>query len=455
MQRRQAIAGLIGAPAMLASARSWSAAPSSRRLGDGIGLNVKFGQGQSLDELPMLLDLGVRWVRDHLPWRLAEPRAGQRDAGPPAWRRRLDYYRAHDIGLVCLLGLSNEQAYPPTNTDRFRPIDPEAFAAHALATARELRAAGLRFVLEIGNEPHNGVLHQMLGGDWAGRPPAPWLDHYVRMVQAAVAQVKVFDPTVPVLADDDLWVTHHRYLDAGLPAALDGFAVHPYVNGGPERTIDPQADWMRAHRIADDDRTLASAVRRLREHGEQALGHRPQVWFTEWGWPVGTPAPKFIDEGLQAARLPRAFIVAEAAGVEALCWYSSHDAGEGSFGLLHGRGQRRPAYSSLRTLNRELGDWQWAAQVIGADHPTTGLQAHLFRRGEQAKLALWNADEREQVVSLSGPLRRWRGVNGLGQAAEPRGIVGGSAEWRVGALPLYLAGDADALAGKGCAAHVH
>jgi len=428
-----------------------------RRLGDGIGLNVKFSQGQSLRDLSLLPELGVRWVRDFLPWRLVEPQAGRSAAGPVAWRERLAFYKAHDIGVVCLLALSNEAAYPPNAEAPLRHTDPGAFADHALAMARMLQQAGVRFVLEIGNEPHNGFLHKLLGGDWSGRPPSPWLDHYVRLVHAAVTRVKAFDPTIRLLTDDDMWIVHHRYLDAGLPPALDGFAVHPYDPHGPEITTSPDGAWMRPHRIADNDRSLTSAVRRLRERGLQELKHRPDIWFTEWGWPlVGKQTGRVLSEALQAARLPRAFIVAEAAGVEALCWYSSHDAGEGSYGLIGQRGQRRPAFDAMVTLSRELGDWTLAAQVIGAQQPTTGLQGFLFRRDGRAKLALWNADEVDRAVALAGPLRTARGVDGLGQRLAVSEDRTSDQPWalRVGALPLYLDGFDAAAVGDNWAAHV-
>jgi len=441
MLRRQVIAGMtLGALAPWA----WPRTEGQRRLGDGIGLNVMFSQGQPLDELPMLTDLGVRWVRDHLPWRVVEPRAGWNAPWPPAWRERLAFYREHDIGLVCVLGLSNDLAYPPSSEAPAHHVDPGAFGRHAAAMARGLSALGLRFVLEIGNEPHNGVLQQLLGGDWAGRPPAPWLEHYVRMVAAATATVKSVDPAIAVLSDDDMWVTHYRYLDAGLPPALDGFAVHPYVPGGPERTLDPAGDWMQPHRVADDDRALASAVRRLRERGEARLGHLPSIWLTEWGWPVaeaGQGEPRFIDEPTQAARLPRAFILAEAAGVTVLCWYVSKDIGEGSFGLVQRGGVRRAAYDSLRTLQRELGDWSFEQQLLGQLRPGEGLQIFLFRRGAAVKLALWHADEVERTVRLSGPWMGLRAVDARGRAVVPVSSEPDAAEWRIGGLPLYFSGE--------------
>lgn len=442
LRRRDALGALGALAARSGPVRSAEAAPPRQRpLREGLGLNVKFGQGQPLSQLGLLKDLGVRWVRDALAWRQIEPRAGQWVAGPPAWRQRLAYYREHDIGVVFVLGLANEQAWPPTAEQPLRHVDPQAFAAQALQVARMLRAAGVRFVLEVGNEPHSGLLPKLLGGHWSGRAPAPWLDHYVAMVQAAVRAVKDFDPAIRVLCDDDLWVVHHRYLDAGLPAALDGFALHPYSNVGPERIPSQDTDWVRPYRLSDEDRSVGSAVRHLREAGARKLGHVPQIWFTEWGCPVGDKGPQFVSAELQAARLPRAFILAEAAGVEALCWFSAHDAGEGSFGLLDNAHRPRPAFQAFRTLHAELGDWQLERQVLGRAQPTRGLQGHLFRQGSQRKLAIWQADETVQPLALKGPLQGASAVvDALGQVQDAAGPL------RVGALPLYLLLDAAAAA---------
>ncbi len=442
MNRRDALVGLAALPAWARAADGAPAPAAGRRLRDGLGLNVKFGQGQPLHDLPMLREIGVRWVRDYVPWRVLEPEAGRYESGPAAWRERLAFYREHDIGVVFLLVLSNESAYPPSASAPFRHTDPAAFASFAVAVARMLREAGVRFVLEIGNEPHSSFLHKQMGGDWSGRPPSPWLDHYLKLARAAVDKVKSVDASIRLLSDDDMWITHYRYLDAGLPPAIDGFAVHPYDPHGPERTTHPQAEWMKPHRIADDDASLVSAVRRLRDRGQERLEHRPQIWFTEWGWPVGTEPPRFVSEELQAARLPRAFIVAEAAGVEALCWFSSADVGEGTYGLIGRAGRRRPAYETFRVLARELGDWSLQSQVIGMHRPTEGLQGFLFRSGAQSRLALWNADETERPVTLSGFLRQAEGIDAMGRALS---MVGGDRRadglaLKVGALPVYLRG---------------
>jgi hypothetical protein len=78
----------------------------------------------------------------------------------------------------------------------------------------------VEFVFEVLNEPHNFVLRRMFGGEWHGQPPCPWLDHYMKMLHAAVREVKAFDPDIKVLSDEDCTIIHYRFLEAGLPRIL-------------------------------------------------------------------------------------------------------------------------------------------------------------------------------------------------------------------------------------------
>src|SRR5208282_1294229 len=87
-----------------------------------VGLNVKFTQGEPMSDLPLLSELGVHWVRDTIGWAEVEPSP----ANP-----------VHDY-------------------------DPEAFGRFAAVAARMLHDAGVRFVLEVGNEPHNSTLPKLL-----------------------------------------------------------------------------------------------------------------------------------------------------------------------------------------------------------------------------------------------------------------------------------------------------
>jgi hypothetical protein len=403
--------------------------------GDMVGLGVKFSQGQPVSGLQMLLELRVRWVRDAIEWSQLEPAPGRYAAFTPAFAQQLDFYRRHDIGLVALLTLGNARAYPGAGA---APHDAPAFGRFAVQVARQLQAAGVRFVLELGNEPHNADLSRALGGAWNGRPPSPWVGHYVRMVQAAVTQVKEFDPAIRLLSDDDMWLLHYRFLEAGLPVALDGFAVHPYTPGPPELTaVAHDTDWTRPFQVVDASRAFGSAVQRLREAGRKRLACTPEIWVTEWGWAVGGREVKhgIADETL-AAYLPRAFIVAAAAGVQVLCWFSAHDAVDGPMGLTRHDGGRRAGFAAFQTMTAQLGALRLSRQAAGRATPTRGVQAFVFDGARRRTLVAWCAD---------GPPRSWPWPTGaaplavtdhLGRAL-PFG-TGGSRSIALGPAPVYV-----------------
>lgn len=411
-----------------------------RKFGDAIGVGVKFAQGQPLDEIGMLTDLGVAWVRDTVRWADVEPAAGTFRSFPESFQRRLAFYREHDIGIVFLLAYGNEQAYPPTAQQPYRAVDPEAFARYAREVSRQLKRAKVRFVLEVWNEPHNFVLRRLLGGAWNGKPPSPWVDHYVRMVRAVVKQVRNVDPNITVLSDDDMWVIHYWFLEAGLPRELGGFAVHPYTKYGPEKTaVAADTPWTRPFTTVDPDRSLGSAIHRLRERGLAKLGSAPQIWITEWGWPVGGKgADGPLTEERVAAYVPRAFIVAFAAGASAVCWFSLQDRTDGKMGLTANGGNRRASYFALKTLSSELREFELVRQVAGADHPTSGVQAFLFRQGERHKLVLWTLGKAARV-QLSGALRSARPTDKMGRpivvVEDREGVAPAIA---LGESPVYL-----------------
>lgn len=426
------LSALFAAPAHAAACP----AAGSRAFGEMVGLGVKFAQGQPESGLEMLLDLRVRWVRDAVLWSRLEPAPGRYVDFTPAFQRQLDFYRRHDIGLVAVLMLSNQGAYPGPGA---APYDAAAYGRFAVQVARRLRAAGVRFVLEIGNEPHNTPLPRLLGGSWNGRPPSPWVAHYVRMVGSAVEQVKAFDPAIRLLSDDDMWVLHYHFLEAGLPPALDGFAIHPYTTDIPERTaVAHDTDWTRPFTVVDPDRSFGSAVQRLRAQGRRRLDCEPAIWITEWGWPVGEGRVKHgIAEQALAAYLPRAFVLAAAAGVEVLCWFSAHDAVDGPMGLTHGRNsERRDSYRAFETMTAQLGEQRLLRQAAGRATPTTGLQAFVFEGPRGRTLVLWCADSQPRQWRWPARSALRHGVDALGQVLAPQ-----AGALQVAAAPVYLQGD--------------
>lgn len=332
---------------------------SPRLFEDTMCLGVKFSQGQPLHDLEMLKELGVKWVREEIAWSAIEPRKGVYKPLPESLKTRLNFYRANDIGVIFIMAYENGVAYPNKPDAPHDFVNPVAFGRYSAYMARQLKASGVRFVVELWNEPHNSTFAKKvhLGGNWQGAPPSPWVDHYVKMVAEAVKRVKALDASIPVITNDDMWVVHYHFLEKGLPKELDGFAVHPYTGGGPpEHTaVKYDTDWTRPYQVVDQDQSFESAVRRLKEQGVKKMGKTPQVWVTEWGWRVGERSPSgAMSESKIALYLPRAFILAANANVDGMCWFSSMDGPDGPMGLKTNDGRKRPAYDAFVKMSQML-----------------------------------------------------------------------------------------------------
>jgi len=431
--------------------RAQAAAPE-RTFGDTVGLNVKFSQGEPQGDLPLLKELGVRWVRDHIGWREVEPEPGRYVEFPQAFRDRLKFYQENGIGICFILGYENAKAYPDTPEKPFNSIDPEAFGRYAVEAAKQLKAAGVRFVLEVWNEPHNFTIKKKVGGEWNAKLPSPWVDHYVKMVAEAVKQVKAFDPQVRLLDDDDMWIIHYWFLEKGLPPQLDGFAFHPYsgASSGPEMAaVGQETNWAKPFTMTDADRSLQSAVRRLREQAVAKMGKVPAFWATEWGWNVNDKAPFTLltpdgkmNPDAVAAYVPRAFITAAAAGVETVLWFSSYDNGDGPMGLMANGGKQRKAFGAFKTMTQELGAFTLVRHVIGGDHRTSGVQAYQFRGPAGDKLVLWDIDGTAVFVVNAKDLRRdaVRIVDVQGQSVPLQSAKDGRIFLSLSQAPIYVTG---------------
>lgn len=423
------------------AAPSAAAPPPARPFRDAVGVNAKFSQGEPLADLPLLKQLGVRWVRDSVDWHDVEPVAGRYDPFPPAFRQRLDYYRANDVGLVFGLWYDNTVAYPNTPADPARSTDPAAYGRYAAEVTRRLRASGVRFVVELYNEPHNTL--KWIGGAWNGAPPCPWLDRYVDMVRAAAAAARDVDPSVRLLVCDDMWVLHYRFLERGLPPGIDGLAVHPYVKNWPEiSAVEQDTSWAKPFDVVAADGSLRSATAHLRDHAAAKLGHTPAIWLTEWGWPIGGPVTadaRPMTEDLLAGLIPRAYLTAADAGVEAVCWFSLQDSVDGPMGLTRNDGVHRKPFEAFRVMTQTLGDCTSIAHVRGGDHPTTGVQAYRLAppRGPPT-LLVWDIDGNCDATLSAATAPRVADV--FGRPVAVAKAADGRVTLHLGWSPLYVQG---------------
>lgn len=430
--------------ALLAAGAARSAAPlSDRPMRAGFGVVVKFAQGQPAEQIRLLPELGVRWVRDAVPWIDMEPRAGAFQPFPAAFAQRLQRYRQMGIGVVFMLGYANDKAYPATKAAPYAPIDPEALGRYAAHVTGLLKAAGVNFTIQVWNEPHNFHILKMVGGAWNGRPPSPWVDHYVAMLRAVSEHVHEKAPDTLVITSEDVVVNHYRFAQhPRLPKGFRGIGLHAYADqtsSGPE-VASPYADseWARPFQLVDRDRAFGSVVARLKRHTRQHTGVEPEVWITEWGYAVGgRHAGGTMSEDRVAAFLPRAYVQAEAAGVKVLCWFSMHDAVDGACGLIDRTGRQRPAFRSYAALNRLVGDLRLAQRLSPPDQQTRGAQAYLFEQGARRTLMVWSADNQPRTLPLDPAWATARILDVYGETVTPDG----DAEARyaeIGAAPLYI-----------------
>jgi hypothetical protein len=412
---------------------------NAHTFGDSIGINVKFSQGEPLSDLPLLKELGVRWVRDSVDWRTMEPVAGRYIPFPESFRQRLVFYKQNNIGVVFGLWYDNTVAYPNSTAQPFHSADADAYGNYAAEIARQLKQSGVRFVIELYNEPHNSL--KWLGGNWNGKPPAAWLDQYVRMVTSATSRVKALDPTIRLFANDDMWIIQYWYLEKGLPAQLDGLSVHPYVKNWPEiAAVAQDTDWVRPFDVVDADRSFTSCVRRLRDHAADKLGHTPAIWVTEWGWSIGdTVADAPMTQDILAGLLPRAFITSADAGVEVLCWFSIQDNVDGPMGLTDNKGNHRKTFAALARLSTELAPATAMHHVLGQDHPACGVQVYRFDLPTGNKLVAWNIDGTSDAILSNATGTHLRDVFGKAVEMEAGHRV------QLSRSPLYIDCPPDAL----------
>lgn len=421
----------------------WLCPAVAAPFGDTFGMVVKFSQGQPASQLQALPELGVKWVRDTVPWADVERTPGEFTPFPTEFRDRLAFYKKHDIGVVFILAYANTRAYPLSGPDRLASFNADHMARYALWVADQFKAAGVRFALEVWNEPHNFQMREFLGGHADGRPPSPWMTHYARMIRAVSAKVKSRHPDAPILSSEDLWEAHRHLAETGLlPEDFADIGIHPYVHGphdGPEFLAPPMAQRLKGLLgLEAAAESFDAAQRALREFTKGKTGTMPDLWITEWGWRIGWAVNAgTLDEQGVAAMLPRAYMVGAASGAKATFWFSMHDSVDGPWGLIDSRQVTRPAFKAMRVMNQQVGRMTLTGWLGGQAPNKPGVCGMVFQKGTERKVALWNTTNHD--VDIEIPLRWAVGevVAGFGANIQPQRTASG---WRlkVGRMPLYV-----------------
>lgn len=421
------------------------------------GVNTHFWQGQPLEEIALVQDIGATWIRDEGNW------SGE-DADPASYDTSwLEKWvnEAHRRGLKVMvhlgLGTSNEELRRP-----------DAYAKYAGLVASRLR--GKIQAYHGPNEPYGPFLEtfsphvQQTLDMWTVEGESPWrlwIERHSELVRKAADAIHAADPDAIMLPEGvdvfrhpaDVFFTHHRWMfEAGLGNHVNGVTVHPYTSmdvegvgfvgaAPPEITaMKLPTDRTKDHLyVGDDGRvSLGAALQLLRDQAKQATGRDIDIWINEWGYGFGRDWAGG-DAQLKGGYLVRMFMVGFANNARIVGWHNLRDMRDGPCGLVDNELNKRREYFAYKTMSKTIGDLYLQRVVHGSPRATRGVQAYLFGKDDHRVLAVWNIDNGERTVNVDGILPDAKIIDTFGETVAAE-ITDGAVSLTVNGKPRYVVG---------------
>lgn len=424
----------------------WSQlAPRGLPVGRVLGMATQMYEGPNPSwerdfEIAHLLESGLRRIRISIDWPRVEPAQDQFE-----WTNTDSF-----IALLTSAGLQVDGRLS-YGVDWARPdgndsaILPEDFADYAAHVAEHF--CGVIESYELWNEENLKIF-------WK---PVPDPDRYGAILKATFTAVHQACPGAQVLIgglsgfdqytfDPGLYyfleAMHAAHPDIG--QYFDALAIHPYTF---LQTTSPEWSWQGDDRELWPD--LPGQVALARQRLERIGAAGKPIWLTEWGWPS-----LIIGKAGQAAFFTRGALLAIAAGVEALDWYTFWDREGGSFpptedyfGLFTWSGasdgpHAKPAYRAASTLGNVLATSRFAADLSAPLALPEGAVGLAFVDDEDGHVTFvgWDSvPERTTPLVLASPPRRhaYRCTSDLGDAACEPGTAS-SVSLELGARAIYV-----------------
>ncbi len=321
-----------------------------------MGVTVEGISANPTPEMTAARALHARVVRLDVPWSELEPRgAGQLSPGALAETdRTVAAAAANQLKVIMLVdstpcwsstaparlmrSCSNSHA---TRANAWPPLHTADFGTFAAYLAR--RYAPDLAAVEIWNEPDQANEFYLAG------PHKP--ERYADMLRSAYTAIKAVAPQVQVLAGA-LVGSNGAFLRAlyaaGIKGYYDGLSVHFY--------------------------NLVLASLRAIHEVQHANGDSEPLWLDEFGWTSCWPHRRIQQEQgcvtaqTQAANITNTYrALARVPYIAALVLYKLSDTAGEDFGVLSGRGSRKPAFTALA---------QQFADPFGALSPVTLSLGH-------------------------------------------------------------------------------
>ena len=287
------------------------------------------------DCIPMIKDLGCRFVRDDFLWCFTETEK-DKVVIPPNYEKTINAF--YDAGIeMNLLFLYGNQFHDEGNA----PYTDEGRAAYAKYCVTVLKHFGKKIRhCEIWNE------YNLFGGfNPAGAPP----ETYAEMLKTAYTEIKKECPYVEITAGvtcspHTYWIK--RMLDAGAYDYCDAISLHPYCQ--PTYPDDGQGN------VEENTRLFSNLIKKY--------GPEKPVWISEIGWTTSADENGASRED-QAASLTRLFALTETGdAIYKTAMYDFRDDGpnpyemEHHWGFIEGDGRKTPhaakeSYAAVSQLN--------------------------------------------------------------------------------------------------------
>lgn len=375
---------------------------------------------------PLLKRLGIGWVRfENLKWPMVSPAPGVfKFDGVAPWNVPHDEvfqtYRKNDIEVLPFLFLTPDFAsaapadakrkdtYAPKDLNQYGNFVFQTVARYGsqkhpaaqLETADKKSGLNLINTYELWNEPN------LINPDWGAWQTT--LDDYYRMFRPGAEAVKRADPKARVAnggfagveLDTIDTLRSFKYPDGKTPLDFtDVLSAHFYTGLTlPERArVNPNIDRSVGAKAAADAPSLEEQLVALNEWRNRNKPEMP-IWITETGY--DTAGPYGIGERMQAARLPRAIMLALGNGVEKVMVYREKGSTPGQHaaaGVIRDDETLKPSYLSYATLIRELNGMEGGMRL---PYPDDDVRIFVWPKGDKFVLSAW-AVQGEKTVDLN------------------------------------------------------